>query len=1314
MEKLSTFHGQILEAESWIADQDFAIRSILDHVLETSDYCARPRADHSTASLRDPSHNVLVIDGARGAGKTSTLTTILAYVNALNAYALGSSDATGVTSNPGEFLEPVCDLHKKWKIGRGGGRRPGERLVYVLDLIHTSSLEVRHSTMESIISSLSQKLSIEIEAARKFGGARGQDRETKLGELRKSLLENVARSWYLSQDKGQEAILRDSTTYKNFLQEYANASHESYRRVQAWHKFVDEFLDKVGASVLLVAFDDADVEPEITCDLLHTIRIFLNAPNIITVFACNMFSVRQALFAERLKKLAHTIDAMASHGSPAAHDMREKERLHTEEYLEKTLPRQKRYYLDLATDDIMRKPSGDIRKVVAALEGKSDHAVPASEKNRQNADAKALVTAGLTAETELTYDKFCVDVMKRYRNRFLLAKAGVDYRYWMLQRDSGGKQSRSDLEYFLSWWLYRRWYGHQLRPRSLRQLIVMHDFFAECKHPQQNGKGHQEDGPPKKRLAAVLMQNPLNASLVSRLSDVDSNIFDWFSRQNIESKWTGARELSIEGWNYAEPSYTYHFLMYRLDLEASMPTMESRSRYMPRNFLPTITGPNLTGWGAFWPGTDYGVMLGVGMQIAHSALPSNCVYMYDLQCLPDVAFEEKGKSLPDERWTFGLAHEWPAFFARISALPRAPASFFSERQNGGESKRFFLLHESTFDEAYNDLYMLLDKAGARWEKSRLHQYRDSYLVNVVFPLASIGASQLLPKMTFRADTSTSRVEQTLLHHELDDGDKFIRKWQEECLTFPWMGKYAPTADHPARIQSVTERAKRLGSIGSTDERLRLVQYEMLVNDLRATWLAFRILIHQIPDAFSRRMCDSTAGGQTGEVNLHQRHLERRDRFSRDDLFSTHFSLRSVLRYWLAPASKLIDALKTWKSPLPQVGDRKSKQDLDYFAEYWGAPNPNVPVAMSEDLYRIATRLVATERIGNYLHSRIYERNRNLVQQLNEIGKEFGFSGVDQSGNLTIARKTLDAILSAETFSVLWEGDLACPPNPENDGVKRKRQHKASEIGRSFRIFLMFVGAISSRLPSLIHLEIANVMYMFAKGSGPESVNTAQALLEQWLRFTLSLLAVVREIEDCFEFMKLKLDLATHGLYPDLLAKCADGAKLERQEALKDGLSKVLDLEHYWIRLTILPDGSYPTLGISGTMGFGYKQIKVDPKAPEVNEPVCLEKWLPGNPPLWADGGVFQIRQWKRGDRNGAETQPAQYITIVANDADPTNRQVREQDVVEGCELDVSKFGTEMEKAYEFWRRSVFGQTQVNLIRTLEFILAMREVLNAHK
>ena len=410
-----------------------------------------------------------------------------------------------------------------------------KKTALVFPVLFPSDLDDAQPIMEGLFAFMEERLVAEIRNPHGCNEStlqRTREERAKEGErLRQQLYKDVTKSWFLSKQEGIEAILRDSHNYEKFLENRGRASGQSYRRVDDWRQYVVEYLDYFGAQLLAVPIDDTDVIPQVSTDILHTLRIFLDHPRIVTIVAGNLRTLRQDLVWRAMSEVRSSMQALSASDTATAFAWRRFLRRQIEEYLDKVIPRPQRQYLKLNSF-----PPGDGKY-------KSDF--------ERFLPSKSL-------------DEYCLLQIRFWQKRFYEANIKANRRWINRKRETDSQNDRITLEHLLAWWLLRYRYKDKLGPRTPRELQTFVSYSSHDKELPFSAfkryKGWQE-----KRLAVILFENAENYELIHRLEDGDV-LLEWLSQQDLASEWVGHRSFSLDGRKISEGTYSYNYICYRLDL----------------------------------------------------------------------------------------------------------------------------------------------------------------------------------------------------------------------------------------------------------------------------------------------------------------------------------------------------------------------------------------------------------------------------------------------------------------------------------------------------------------------------------------------------------------------------------------------------------------------------------------------------------------------------------------------------------------------------------------------------------------------------
>ena len=599
------------------------------------------RSDKEGDEATKRPHQVFLIDGSRGSGKTYTLLTIeyaLAQLSALcgrqpssGAWTQRFSDwldgpktqtQSGSAQKPRESATDNSAIPKLARLAEIASHHG--RLAHTLRIIFPGDMEDGDAVMEAIFAAMTTA------TKRIVAGCGDNEKRAREGEdLIKELRGAVAQGWYFARRFGLDAIVRDSTDYNDLVSLFEQESRKAAHRIDAWRSYIVKYLKYHHSALLVVMLDDSDVRSELTENILHAMRMYLDHPRIVTVVAGNLKSMRISLLHLKMAALSPAVKALNSLGHPTAREWRRHERKEIEDYLEKILPPEQRVRVN---------PPQIVRSMNA--EGK-----------QALSDFEVIV--------EKSMAQICKDLMDKHRQRFLDVKFRLAIKRELGRSDAASQDEARTLEYFLSWWLFANRYREQLRPQSVRQLKTWKMFLDEASGTFSNSK----------RLPVMLFDNPANFTLIHRMSDEDPRVADWLRRQDIEASWVGRRRFKINDSDIDEGVYTYDYLKYRLDLGIAMPMRDNSDEVVSKVMLPWLVGRSYTRR-FFQPRQMPRRHRSVGLArwLNHAAIPANCVYFSDLSRLPDISFvgglfnENSDRKAVDEiqsgAWEARLPDRW--------------------------------------------------------------------------------------------------------------------------------------------------------------------------------------------------------------------------------------------------------------------------------------------------------------------------------------------------------------------------------------------------------------------------------------------------------------------------------------------------------------------------------------------------------------------------------------------------------------------------------------------------------------------------------
>lgn len=614
--------------------------------------------------------NVFFLDGARGSGKTFVLMSILNLVRQLgrgttiiSRTPLGriQEELIGRSIASLQALQKELDKHatddkpavQLHKLPRS------KRTAIVLPTIFPVDTEGAGACMEVVFASIERRLKRESE---KPAGC-GMDKK-KVNTLKDKLVQ-VMRHWAFSRNLGLEAILGDSINYDEFVKKRANQSTASNLRVDDWRAFINEFCDAFESSLLVIGVDDTDVRPELTVDILHSLRIYLDHPRIVTVLAGNLRAMRQSLVYAKFAELRSSATTIRDNPKTLK-DWRRFEREEIEQYLEKVLPRWRRSFV-----------------------GPSD-----ARTSQSAADADFRMLFGRTV------DEVCRGMLDHYRDGYIVGRVLAAYQYQQYlhdrlirmgkpadpqARDNNGHAettvlkwdaaTRAVSENFVAWWLFRHFYADRLRPSTMRQLMSLKHYVQHL----LPGRSH-EDGTAStraveesrlrlrnertKRLSVMIFESADNFLLTQRFDDNDKVITDWLCRQKVSARWTDRRWIKINGRRLPEGSYSYEAICFRMDLLFARPIRFHEDNLIPYGLLPRPAGVRSVA-PFYGPRSLSDVpYFGVAASLQHAAIPRNCTFISDLRVLPVASFlpETGARTRRSTTWESSAVQDLPTLF----------------------------------------------------------------------------------------------------------------------------------------------------------------------------------------------------------------------------------------------------------------------------------------------------------------------------------------------------------------------------------------------------------------------------------------------------------------------------------------------------------------------------------------------------------------------------------------------------------------------------------------------------------------------------
>lgn len=1150
--------GPILEPESMLEATRKILGRTLMYIYDIADLEARREKEQTKGPYREGlnerrPHQAFLLDGARGSGKTTLLLTIQKYLE-----FVGNSDKwPGKPNDPyaevRTFLENESnriDGELKAKLPSYRYRTPLEvpdtmrAAACVLPVLYPSDLEFSQTIMEGIIALLLDKLNQKLADLKDKTDTPSVQQRNAGEKLKKKLNNDVAAGWFLSNNVGMDAVLRDSADYKDFLEQRGKTNATSFARVIEWRSFVVEFLDYFGCQLLAVFFDDTDLGTAVTKDILHTIRIFLDHPRIVTVIAGNLRSMRQSILLDEMKNLRGAMRSLSKDTEATATEWRRFARQQLEESLEKVLPRQFRM------------------------------SIAQTSREELDEDYKRMLGWPL--------DEYCGKMLDLHRDKFLTAKHAAHFRWLQNQQEivhasrgaekDGQKDDQDDgtLEPYSSWWLFRNFYRDELKPRSARHIAALGAFSKV--NEDSPAAADKLESEHRKRLSVILFESPENYEIVHRLNDHDTRILDWLRLNKIESCWRGNRTISINGQPIQERTYSYHALCFRVDLELAKPLHENRDTTFHPKLLPQPAGHNLSACHPFFLRNRRQHLFGVVREMKHSVIPGNCLYINDLMSLPDVvwAATEPGH----DPWSHKLLYEWPKqFFFYVDELREGGRKLVSKHDQKSE---------------------LVPEA---WIKD--------YFVNTVIPMASVSLGRFMPPTDVldRSELNDIAVigQKTLLWAEMQKTDKekrffsghikqietLIRRFDylEEVAKGPGGGQtISKVADEllhwwDKAILNIVFDEGRPGEDPPTEEQKLLARqipsYQWLLNDTRRAWHAARIFLNQTSETFKK--FSSRSDSKTDPKKAPE--ATAKDHFSRSDLYT--IGTRAALDRWLHSS----ETLKTFLEPM---------RDFDP-----GRKNVNWTGADIAQRLGVVKRFYFADMLAGWKEGDFYEVDETWLpkQVLKDIAavikkRKPAFGDGSWPGVCALTKADLDDLALSQidlydeeknVFDAWPFKTLKLDPGvhldeeylkrPEKDDTKdqaakrRAGERSILRVRTNFRLaraFLLFLFGLGPTLPSLIHIEIAALLK-----NGPSPKKMAEAALDDWANRIWSFLYFVQEFRRVLEFAKIRLDIMQLRHEAEKTGETDEPEKAKRNPG-RSG-----------VHMTMVPDLTYDQLGVRG-------------------------------------------------------------------------------------------------------------------------------------
>ncbi|MBS4095649.1 MAG: hypothetical protein KGZ83_02285 [Sulfuricella sp.] len=302
--------------------QSKAIRGILKDMLDIAKL-PQDRSDSNNSYYHRP-HQVFLIEGGRGDGKTSTLLTLHRFLR----HSL---------SGNGSFGEEFKDLPS---------------MAVTLPLIIPEEMTANERIMEMVLASITDSIDKELKQC-KHSTETGTEfkKKQELGSLRNQLHREIFDGWTFAEALGLETLSRDAIDYRDFAIRRAEESVLATRRIETWRKFVDELLITMGRKVLVVCFDDTDLAPSTADDIATTMRLYLDHPRIVTLLSAQLDILQENIKMTRINRIPRRVaDCLPLTTELLSEQIKEQDE-EVGELVYKLLPRKFQHPLGLTQDD---------------------------------------------------------------------------------------------------------------------------------------------------------------------------------------------------------------------------------------------------------------------------------------------------------------------------------------------------------------------------------------------------------------------------------------------------------------------------------------------------------------------------------------------------------------------------------------------------------------------------------------------------------------------------------------------------------------------------------------------------------------------------------------------------------------------------------------------------------------------------------------------------------------------------------------------------------------------------------------------------
>ncbi|PGH58579.1 hypothetical protein CRT60_05380 [Azospirillum palustre] len=213
-------------------------------------------------------HNCFLINGGRGSGKTTVLNYLVGCIER-QIFTLEESDR------------------------RGGAQPP--RTALLLRVALPNNLEAHESPMEAVFAAVQDRLIKEIT---RIPGE--SDDRKNLEATQQEFRDEVLVGWTFSRREGMKALAQDALDFDDYAKNRAKFNLHAHMRIDAWLGFVDRFLDTLGYEILVLVFDDMDLQPEAGQRVVEDIRQYMVHPRTVTIVAADLDRLVEGMVQEAL------------------------------------------------------------------------------------------------------------------------------------------------------------------------------------------------------------------------------------------------------------------------------------------------------------------------------------------------------------------------------------------------------------------------------------------------------------------------------------------------------------------------------------------------------------------------------------------------------------------------------------------------------------------------------------------------------------------------------------------------------------------------------------------------------------------------------------------------------------------------------------------------------------------------------------------------------------------------------------------------------------------------------------------------------